>query len=409
MNCEKDVTDRFNYRIETINKSIKRIDKEVNASNIYIEMLQAFTTKYSQELSEELKYIINKLLCSNSVITEQIYLININEVKEIIKSKSGNFIELSKIVRAETSSSSSSSSTEISHRRASSPEISNQTASSPSNLNQTTTTPEKTDTQKKINYVKVSLTQDNTNNSSNILPKITKNNSFKITDETPNVPNDHNDILNQSINTIEFNAYNYKKEELYYIVYRIFCENVDLDRIEVDHKKLKKFIYQISLCYYNNPYHNFIHAVCVLQFAHLLMNKINVKNCMSPYEILGILIASLVHDVGHPGYTNNFEVNNKSHLALKYNDKSVLENHHCSLTFYILQLKETNLLHNFSRENFTLTRNMIIECVLATDMKHHNDLLHFFSFQTPTIYSNHSNYDITDIMGYVHCFQTLLS
>jgi hypothetical protein len=35
--------------------------------------------------------------------------------------------------------------------------------------------------------------------------------------------------------------------------------------------------------------------------------------------------------------------------------------------------------------------------------------LHLFSFETPIIYPNHSNYDITDIMGSVHCFQTLLS
>ncbi len=35
--------------------------------------------------------------------------------------------------------------------------------------------------------------------------------------------------------------------------------------------------------------------------------------------------------------------------------------------------------------------------------------LHLWTFKTPIIYPNHSNYDITDIMGYVHCFQTRLS
>jgi hypothetical protein len=35
--------------------------------------------------------------------------------------------------------------------------------------------------------------------------------------------------------------------------------------------------------------------------------------------------------------------------------------------------------------------------------------LHLFSFETLIIYPNHSNYDITDIMYSVHCFQTLLS
>ena len=35
--------------------------------------------------------------------------------------------------------------------------------------------------------------------------------------------------------------------------------------------------------------------------------------------------------------------------------------------------------------------------------------LHRCTLETPIIYPNHSNYDITDIMGSLHCFQTRLS
>lgn len=138
---------------------------------------------------------------------------------------------------------------------------------------------------------------------------------------------------------------------------------------------MKKFIFQVSLHYYNNPYHNFKHAVSVLQFIHLLINKIEIRKYFSDFEVFGLLVAALVHDIGHPGHTNLFEINNKSHLALKYNDKSVLENHHCSLTFYIIHSKEINLFENLNQHNFSIVRNMIIECVLATDMKHHTELV----------------------------------
>lgn len=138
---------------------------------------------------------------------------------------------------------------------------------------------------------------------------------------------------------------------------------------------MKKFIFHVSHHYYNNPYHNFKHAVNVLQFIHLLINKIDIRKHFSDFEIFGLLIAALVHDIGHPGHTNLFEINNKSHLALKYNDKSVLENHHCSLTFYLMHSKEINLLENLNQHDFSIVRNMIIECVLSTDMKYHEELV----------------------------------
>ena len=43
-------------------------------------------------------------------------------------------------------------------------------------------------------------------------------------------------------------------------------------------------------------------------------------------DLLGILIATLGHDLGYPGFTNPFHINSSSELALTYNDASCLEN-----------------------------------------------------------------------------------
>lgn len=43
------------------------------------------------------------------------------------------------------------------------------------------------------------------------------------------------------------------------------------------------------------------------------------------------------------GHTNLFEVNSLSKLAIKYNDISVLEQHHASLSFKIMQDEECNI------------------------------------------------------------------
>jgi len=46
---------------------------------------------------------------------------------------------------------------------------------------------------------------------------------------------------------------------------------------------------------------------------------------------LALMIAACVHDVGHPGTSNTFQVSTESELALQYNDISVLENYHAAI------------------------------------------------------------------------------
>ena len=58
---------------------------------------------------------------------------------------------------------------------------------------------------------------------------------------------------------------------------------------------------------------------------------------MSDLEIFTSLIAAIIHDFDHTGTTNNFHINSGSGLALLYNDRAVLENHHVSAFFrYII-------------------------------------------------------------------------
>ena len=45
------------------------------------------------------------------------------------------------------------------------------------------------------------------------------------------------------------------------------------------------------------------------------------------------LIAAIAHDVDHPGRSSAFLCNSNNPLALLYNDLTVLESHHASITF----------------------------------------------------------------------------
>lgn len=57
------------------------------------------------------------------------------------------------------------------------------------------------------------------------------------------------------------------------------------------------------------------------------------QSWLSDLEIFTCLIAAIIHDYDHSGTTNNFHVNSGSSLAILYNDRAVLENHHISAFF----------------------------------------------------------------------------
>jgi hypothetical protein len=92
-------------------------------------------------------------------------------------------------------------------------------------------------------------------------------------------------------------------------------------------------------------------------------------------QIFALMLASLIHDVDHPGNNNIFEINSRSKLALIYNDISILENHHCSIGFKIMCMNSIQLLKNLSKNDYNEVREIIIFSILATDMIFHQELI----------------------------------
>jgi 3',5'-cyclic-nucleotide phosphodiesterase len=130
-------------------------------------------------------------------------------------------------------------------------------------------------------------------------------------------------------------------------------------------------------------YHNFRHAVDVLQFVFSMLLHIGalapygsnatsssipkspIASLLTPIDALALMIAAIGHDVGHPGVNNVFLIKLNSPLAQLYNDSSVLESFHCAAFSQILRrhwppaFRDTNL------------RKLLISSILATDMGVH--------------------------------------
>ncbi|XP_022244416.1 calcium/calmodulin-dependent 3',5'-cyclic nucleotide phosphodiesterase 1-like isoform X2 [Limulus polyphemus] len=136
---------------------------------------------------------------------------------------------------------------------------------------------------------------------------------------------------------------------------------------------LENFLIHVESGYgkYKNPYHNNIHAADVTQTVHYMLCQAGLANWLTDVEVFATLFAAVIHDYEHTGTTNNFHVMSGSEMALLYNDRAVLENHHLSAAFRLLKDENLNVLQNLSKEEYRDFRGLVVEMVLGTDMSSH--------------------------------------
>ncbi|KAI4886549.1 hypothetical protein NFI96_027114 [Prochilodus magdalenae] len=163
---------------------------------------------------------------------------------------------------------------------------------------------------------------------------------------------------------------------------------------------LKRWLLCIHDNYRNNPFHNFRHCFCVTQMMYSMIYLCNLQGTSLPLhqflleprnikadvimekfsqvDILILMTAAVCHDLDHPGYNNTYQINARTELAVRYNDISPLENHHCAVAFQIFSQPECNIFSNFDAEAFKQIRQGTITLILATDMARHGEILDSF-------------------------------
>uniref|UniRef100_H2Y9V8 Phosphodiesterase n=1 Tax=Ciona savignyi TaxID=51511 RepID=H2Y9V8_CIOSA len=111
------------------------------------------------------------------------------------------------------------------------------------------------------------------------------------------------------------------------------------------------------------PYHNSLHAADVVQSVHVLLSSAALDSVFTDLEILSALIASAMHDVDHPGLSNQYHCSNSTELAIMYNDASVLENHHLAVGFKLMQQNHCDMFEHFTQKQWQSLRKMSIDMV----------------------------------------------
>ncbi|XP_004865555.1 cAMP-specific 3',5'-cyclic phosphodiesterase 4A isoform X5 [Heterocephalus glaber] len=160
------------------------------------------------------------------------------------------------------------------------------------------------------------------------------------------------------------------------IMYTIFQERDLLKKFRIPLDTMVTYMRTLEDHYHADvAYHNSLHAADVLQSTHVLLATPALDAVFTDLEILAALFAAAIHDVDHPGVSNQFLINTNSELALMYNDESVLENHHLAVGFKLLQEENCDIFQNLGKRQRQSLRKMVIDMVLATDMSKHMTLL----------------------------------
>ena len=198
-----------------------------------------------------------------------------------------------------------------------------------------------------------------------------------------NILHSENYDISKSITLKNFNIFELEKligyDNVLPLMGRIILENLGLlDEGILNQNKLDNFLTSISNQYKKTTlYHNSMHGADVTQSSYIYLTHSNAEKIAKTnvIDILSIIIAALGHDLGHPGLTNMFHMNDSTDIAITYNDISILENFHASLLFRTLRKSENNIFEKMSNIDYKIIRKRMISEILATDMANHGKVV----------------------------------
>eukprot|EP00742_Colponemidia_sp_Colp-10_P001946 GILJ01002079.1.p1 GENE.GILJ01002079.1~~GILJ01002079.1.p1 ORF type:complete len:683 (-),score=124.47 GILJ01002079.1:144-2192(-) len=206
----------------------------------------------------------------------------------------------------------------------------------------------------------------------------------------------HEDLMDQfstepiesvfdKVDSISFDIFEFRDvcggDELVIMGFKLFEKFRLFSKFSINSSRLVNFLREIQSGYREtNPYHNATHAADVAQTSAFILTtgKLAEKAKMSDLEIMGMLFAAIIHDFEHPGFNNPFHIKTKHPLAIRYNDKSVLESHHVAAAFAVLLKEECNFMHHMADDRYRSIRENIVALVMATDMANHFQELGIF-------------------------------
>ncbi len=139
----------------------------------------------------------------------------------------------------------------------------------------------------------------------------------------------------------DFNIFDYCEtlgdDVLVHFSFRLFQIYGLLDKFSIADQNFVSLINGIkNTTYEQNSYHNLTKVVELTRNFHYFTKQGDLMSYFSDLNIMSAFLACFLCDIQHPGVNNPFLIAMRHTKALRYNDKSVLENHHCAIAFKLL-------------------------------------------------------------------------
>jgi len=188
----------------------------------------------------------------------------------------------------------------------------------------------------------------------------------------------------QKIDQWDYNVFDMEKSTqsnaLVFTAYAILLKLDLVAQFDINESRLHAFLTALQAGYHPNPYHNATHAADVTHINYYIMTQGGlVDKCkLSKEELLAGVLAGAIHDYDHPGFNNNFHTRTNAYLSTLYNDRSILENHHCACVYEMLRMPKYNIFAHFTEEQKREVRDTMLEMVLSTDMGNHGRIFQQF-------------------------------
>ena len=177
--------------------------------------------------------------------------------------------------------------------------------------------------------------------------------------------------------------------------YGMFQQFDLIEKFKINPLKMQQFLAEVCRKYQRVPFHNMTHAfnvthacfyvICQIrrkeqtnnildieQSPHTSRNSLLKESFLTDLNIFSLLIASLGHDLDHPGLGNTYFQKARDYRAITVNNASILEHYHLHCLMGLLE--KTNLLSSFNYEQAKEVRETIQEIILSTDMTLHFNL-----------------------------------
>ena len=154
--------------------------------------------------------------------------------------------------------------------------------------------------------------------------KLTKEDKTKIEE----LKNNNKEVIN-SLTRLDYFIWSYSFDELTHMLVLMYDNLGLIEEFNIPVDALISFSKNLQSCYFDNPYHNFLHAFDVTQMCFYFIKKSKCKDYLTKIDQLALLTSALCHDVSHPGYiiliyvsynsigtTNTYQINAQSELSL---------------------------------------------------------------------------------------------